>query len=141
MSVSPAEWLAKADPDPEHAKRWLSSARILLLPLGRLWDVVKVPRLRGLAAVEMGVDGPVIHDPAGQAVFFLVPVGTAIVWDVDGTVCLGDACYLATPVPVVKTPPGPHWLQAPDGSGQLVDPETLRDALTAVSMQSTVSGL
>lgn len=137
MSMSPSAWLAQADPDRDHAERWLSKARIVLLPLGRAWDAVKVPRRQGLAAVEMGIEGPVIYDPAGQSVFFLVAPGTYVTWQLEGTSCLGDACWLSTPVPEVTHPPGPHWLQPPDGSGQLVEAGTLRAALAAASLQES----
>ncbi|MGW6460421.1 hypothetical protein ACWF94_31615 [Streptomyces sp. NPDC055078] len=133
MSMSPAAWLAQADPDPERAKRWLSSTRIVLLPIGRTWDAVKAPRIHGLAAVESGIDGPVISDPAGQTVFFLVPPGTSATWDLADTTCLGDACWLSVLVPAITAPPGPHWLQPPDGCGTLVTPDTLWAALTAAA--------
>ena len=110
----------------------------MLLPLGRVWDAVKVPRRQGLAVVESGIEGPVIYDPAGQFVFFLVPPGTYVMWQLEGTSCLGDACWLSTPVPEVTHPPGPHWLQPPDGSGKLVDAEALRSALVTASLREAL---
>lgn len=115
-------WLAAADPDAEHAGRWLRSAKILLLPLGRCWSAVKVDQHDGLAAAADS-PGPLIHDPAGRCVYFLVPVGTR--WDCPGTELLGDTCWLTVPVPSVTEPPGPHWISPPDGSGTLVDPAVL----------------
>jgi hypothetical protein len=44
MSVlhNPArQWLATADPDTEHAHRWMGAVQIVLLPLGTKWEVVK----------------------------------------------------------------------------------------------------
>jgi hypothetical protein len=121
-------WLAEADPDAEHAARWISGAKILLLPLGRRWSAIKVPEHDGLsAAAAHDVTGPVVHDPAGHCVFFLVPTDT--VWDCPGTELLGDTCWLAVPVPTMIEPPGPHWISPPDGSGLLVDPARLRAAL------------
>ncbi|MEV6081094.1 hypothetical protein AB0L80_39290 [Streptomyces sp. NPDC052069] len=119
-------WLAEADPDAIHAERWLRSAKILLLPLGRRWSAVKAAQHDGLAAAA-GVSGPVIHDPADRCVYFLVP--TATEWDRPGTELLGDGCWLAVPAPWVVEPPGPHWISAPDGSGTLVAPAALRLAL------------
>lgn len=123
-----AVWLAAADPDPAHAARWIGASRIILLPLGRRWSAVKVDGHDGLAAAA-AVSGPSIHDPAGQCVFFLVPPRT--VWDVAGTECLGENCWLTVPTPTVTEPPGPHWLFPPDGSGQLVNADELRAQLNA----------
>ena len=130
MTLSAHAWLAQADPDPEHANRWLSQARVVLLPLGRAWDAVKVLAPLGIEAAR-SVCGPVIYDPAGHAVFFLVPAGTAKTWELADTMPLGEACYLTTPAPEVTAPPGPHWLHVPDGRS-LVDPHQLREALAAV---------
>lgn len=128
-TITPAEaWLAEADPDPVHAARWLQSAKVVLLPLGRRWAAVKVAEHDGLAAAA-DVAGPVMHDPAARAVYFLVAPDTD--WGLDGTEQLGDTCWLSVPVPSVTEPPGPHWISPPDGSGTLVDPRHLRAALVA----------
>ncbi|WP_282695507.1 hypothetical protein [Streptomyces sp. CC208A] len=126
-SGAASAWLAEADPDPEHAQRWLSSAKVVLLPLGRRWSAVKASETIGLPAAQVLDVGPVIYEPAGRAVFFLVPVDTQ--WDHPGTELLGDTTWLTVPVPTVTAPPGPHWLTPPDGSGRLVDPSALRVAL------------
>ncbi|MFE9296610.1 hypothetical protein [Streptomyces niveus] len=123
-----AVWLAAADPDPAHAQRWIGASRIILLPLGKRWSAVKVNGHDGLAAAA-AVSGPSIHDPAGQCVFFLVPPRT--IWDVAGTECLGEDCWLTVPTPRVTEPPGPHWLFPPDGSGRLVNADDLRAQLNA----------
>lgn len=129
-STAAREWLAAADPNPDHAHRWMGAVQIVLLPLGTMWDAVKAPSTLAMSAVRAGIlTGPIVAD-AG-ALFFLVPVGTHRTWNVIGTECLGTACYLATPAPERTSPPGPHWLQPPDGSGQLVDAAALRAALEA----------
>ncbi|MFE6025522.1 hypothetical protein [Streptomyces niveus] len=128
-----AVWLAAADPDPIHARRWIGSARIILLPLGERWSAVKVSEHQGLAAAA-ALRGPSIHDPSGQCVYFLVAPHT--VWDAPGSECLGESYWLTVPTPAVKEPPGPYWLRAPDGSGQLVDAEELRAQLGARSVSA-----
>ncbi|QKW06913.1 hypothetical protein HUT18_11440 [Streptomyces sp. NA04227] len=75
------------------------------------------------------VPGPVIHDPGGQCVYFLVPPDADWV-DVPGTELLAAACWLLIPAPERTNPPGPYWVRPPDGLGALVDPGRLRDALT-----------
>lgn len=128
-TITAAEaWIARADPDAAHADVWLRSAKILLLPLGRVWSAVKVQEHDGLAAAAE-VPGPVIHDPAGRSVFFLVPTNAG--WGYPGTELLGDTCWLTVPAPSVTEPPGPHWISPPDGSGLLADVRQLRAALVA----------
>lgn len=124
------QWLATADPDPEHAHRWWSAQRLAVLPLGRAWDAVKVPTARGERAIAAGIAGPVIADPAGGCLYFLVPPGTADVWTpVRGVEALGGACYLTVPSPDRTSGSGVHWRTLPDGSGTLVQTGPLRDAL------------
>ncbi|MFD6421693.1 hypothetical protein [Streptomyces sp. NPDC060198] len=128
-STPAGAWLARADPDHEHADRWLKSAGVVLLPLGRFWSAVRCDGYDGLAAAA-AVSGPIVHDPVGQVVYFLVPTSTE--WpDLPGSQLLGDTCWLAVPAPDRLEPPGVHWLQAPDGSGLLVDPAALAAAFTA----------
>ncbi|MGQ4514204.1 hypothetical protein [Streptomyces sp. DW26H14] len=124
-----AAWLAAADPDKEHARRWLRSAAIILLPLGVRWSAIKVEHRTGLEAAAV-VSGPAIHDPAGGCVYFLVPTNSE--WqDDDRGELLGVACWLAVPTPGRLEPPGPYWISPPDGAGELVDTEALRAVLCA----------
>uniref|UniRef100_UPI001F37D9BE hypothetical protein n=1 Tax=Streptomyces sp. CC228A TaxID=2898186 RepID=UPI001F37D9BE len=125
MSVSPTAWLAQADPDPDRASRWLAQAAVVVLPVGTSWDAVKVPRELG-AGIELArITGPVIHDPHGAVLYFLVPPGTRGTWAVDGTECLSAGTWLSAPAPTVTVPPGPHWLRPPAGDGALTDPAAL----------------
>ncbi|MFJ1649637.1 hypothetical protein [Streptomyces sp. NPDC088258] len=113
----------------DRTRRWFSSARIALLPLGKRWSAAEAPEREGLAAAAE-VPGPVIHDPAGRSLYFLVPVG--IDWDAIGeTERLENTYYLAVPRPTVTGPPGPYRLSAPTGDGRLVNPSQLRAALLA----------
>lgn len=128
-----SEWLASADPDPGRAQLWMSQTRIVMLPLGSLFDAVRVPTAVGEVVVEAGIEGPVVRDPRGSADYFLVPPGTSATWvtpdGVTDVTCLGTATWLTVPSLPVTAPPGAHWIQAPDGSGLLVAPERLADAL------------
>ncbi|WP_424891774.1 hypothetical protein [Streptomyces sp. XH2] len=120
------DWLSESDPDPDHADLWLTSAHVLVLPLGFKWCVVKVPADLGTAAVDGGLRGPAILEP-GRYVYFAVPNSTIESWDVPDTECLGEGVWLGVPGPKVVAPPGLHWLTLPDGT--LVDPDALRAAL------------
>ncbi|MFJ5887513.1 hypothetical protein [Streptomyces californicus] len=131
MSPAPdvAAWLARAHPDRRHAAQWMRSAGVALLPLGVRWSAVKVSEHEGLA-VAADIDGPVIHDPGGRSVYFLVPVVMEPAWSCPRTEYLGTACWLTTPAPTTVEPPGVHWVRPPDAL-RLVNPRALHAALTA----------
>ncbi len=124
-----AAWLARAHPDRAHAARWMRSAGLVLLPLGVRWSAVKAPEHEGLASAA-DVGGPVIHDPVGRCVYFLVPVLVDPTWACPRTEFLGAACWLTVPAPSTTEPPGIHWVRPPDARS-LVNPTALRAALTA----------
>jgi hypothetical protein len=128
-----SEWLASADPDPTRAHRWMSQTTIVMLPLGRLFDAVRVPSQKGAAVVAGGIPGPVVCSPEDDVHYFLVPPGTAEEWDhTTEIMCWGDGTYLMVPSLLVTVPPTVHWTQAPDGAGLLVNPQTLALALEAI---------
>jgi hypothetical protein len=132
-----AEWLAAAHTSPQRVyKEWLEQ-RFVLFPLGRRWDVVKLPApdahtVRGLLD-KPGVNGPILHDPRRRALYILVPAGTATGWALPGTTCLGTGSYLGVPAPSHTAPTGYHWAIPPDGTGQLTDPLALRHALSSAA--------
>ncbi|MFE6362994.1 hypothetical protein ACFVP3_23720 [Streptomyces sp. NPDC057806] len=93
-------------------REWDSEARLALIPLGRLFDAVRIPEAvahhaftthdqavvaRQLARYMHG--GPVIHDPAGRRYYALVPPGTADEWRAPAAACLGEGTYLGVPRP------------------------------------------
>lgn len=125
-----AAWLAKVHPDRTHAAQWIRSAGLVLLPLGVRWSAVKADEHDGLAAAA-DVSGPVIHDPGGRTVYFLVPVAAGETWACPRTELLGVACWLAVPAPRTTEPPGVHWVRPPDGSGLLVNPAELHAAISS----------
>ncbi|BFV57093.1 hypothetical protein KCMC57_up21970 [Kitasatospora sp. CMC57] len=156
------DWLAAAAPDP-HACRgeWEGSGRgAMLLPAGRLWDVLLVPGGLGHPAFELlsrpdlgpgrdlaaGRDlvaerdrlsrrpggGPVYADFADGQLGFLVPVGTAARWIGTGVRSAGSGTWVALPHPA-GAGRGLRWLAPPDGSGRLTDPAVLELALHEVA--------
>ncbi|MFG2734345.1 hypothetical protein ACGFX7_05940 [Streptomyces harbinensis] len=118
-----AEWLVSACRDPEGRLRWLASAGQAILPLGICWDAVRIP-----AGTSPLPPGPIAQDPLG-ALYALVPVGTAATWSARDTEPMGAPRYLQLPAPHRTGPPGIYWVQPPDGSGLLVDPDELHQAL------------
>jgi hypothetical protein len=125
-----SEWLASADPDPSRAHRWMTQTNIVMLPLGKLFDAVRVPTEKGQVALDAGIGGPVVCSPEDDVHYFLVPPGTDTTWaHTTEIMCWGDGTYLMVPSLLVTTPPNVHWVQAPDGTGTLVEPEGLAASL------------
>ncbi|MDT9695378.1 hypothetical protein [Streptomyces sp. P17] len=91
-------------------REWDSEARLALIPLGRLFDAVRIAErlVHSVAGVSdptavnawlgWSFNGrPVIHDPAGRRYYALVPPGTAPDWRAPAAACLGDGTYLGVP--------------------------------------------
>ena len=86
-------------------------------------DVVTVPSRQGLEAADLlrlttGV-GPVFHDRSCDSLAFVVPPGTAELWDVPGSRCR-------------RAEEGPEpggWLVPPHTDTAVTDPDVLREAL------------
>ncbi|GAA4822330.1 hypothetical protein [Streptomyces ziwulingensis] len=97
-------------------------------------DVVTVPARQGLEAIDIlrrgdgDAVGPVLHDTGCDTLGFLVPSGTAAVWDVPGSTCTATAgrCLRLAPRPPVE---GSEWLLAPGEADPATDPAVLRAAL------------
>ncbi|MBC2902506.1 hypothetical protein [Streptomyces cupreus] len=106
-------WLASAHASPAAVRRgWDTTARLALVPLGRLFDAVRVPAAvahQAFASHDQSVvarrlarhlhGGPVIHDPAGRRYYALVPPGTSQEWRAPAVQCLGEGTYLGVPRP------------------------------------------
>ncbi|AUG79901.1 hypothetical protein CFP65_5191 [Kitasatospora sp. MMS16-BH015] len=111
------DWLAAAAPDPAACRREWAATGLALIPAGRRWDVLLVPRVLGELTALTG--GPVYR--SGDELGFLVPVGTAARWVGTGIRSAGHGTWLAVPHPRSVL----HWRVPPDGSGRLVDPMLL----------------
>lgn len=104
-------WLASAHPSPDTVRReWSSAAKLVLIPLGRAFDAVRLPDriVHGAVGSEdpaVASDrlaqclggGPVIHDPGFRRYYALVPVGTSQTWLTPLADCLGEGTYLGVP--------------------------------------------
>ncbi|MBC2908312.1 hypothetical protein H4N64_43910, partial [Streptomyces sp. PSKA01] len=110
-AVGVEAWLASAHPSPAAVHReWDSETRLALIPLGKLFDAVRISEslvhsVAGVSEPATVADwlgwsfngGPVIHDPAGRRYYALVPPGTAPDWRAPAAACLGDGTYLGVP--------------------------------------------
>lgn len=136
------DWLARAHPEPGHARALLRTYGRAALQTGVLWDVVQVREGTGLRVLAEGaVSGPAFRDVRRGAVKFLVPVDGE--WRVRGTACLADSAMVCVPAPDigapapsperprVEEPPPLYWLTPPDGSGRLTDRAALRTGLAS----------
>lgn len=129
------EWLSSAAADPE-ACRWeweRSPVGIVLLPAGRIWDVLIVPGELGRLTLDVMLrieaePGPVLADFGDCRVGFFVPPGTAARWVGTGVRTAGHGTWVAVPFPG-RAGRGLRWLVPPDGTGVLNDPVMLELAM------------
>ncbi|MFB7403362.1 hypothetical protein ACFCZR_24615 [Streptomyces rubiginosohelvolus] len=85
--------------------------------------------------IQLGTCGPVIEDPDGEWLYWLVPPGTASSWDHHPYgVCVGSPHTLSMPVLGQSGPPGPYWLR-PCASDRLVPPGPLRALLYRMRLE------
>ncbi|MFE9448247.1 hypothetical protein [Streptomyces sp. NPDC006739] len=110
-----------------------SAAGVILRDAGHDWDVIRVPRSVGLAAMAIlgARAGAVIEDSLAAAgvVYFFAPVGTAESWDVVNTRALGVGATVTIPPARRTEGPGPHWRICPGDDGWLTDPDALAAAI------------
>jgi hypothetical protein len=112
---------------------WLPIGRSMsLLPAGKWWDAVKVPRTIALEALGRlaGEAGGVIEDPWADIYYWLVPAGEASTWELPKAsriTVLGDTAHVVVPGP--ECTEGPRWRIPPTDSNALTDPARLHDVL------------
>ncbi|MBK3631622.1 hypothetical protein JHN52_01325 [Streptomyces sp. MBT97] len=109
-----------------------SAAGCVLQDAGTEWDVIRVPRQTGLAA--MAILGPrcgaVVEAGDSRAVlYFFVPRGTANSWELDNTKALGLGSSVTIPPPRRTQGPGPHWRMCPGEDRLLTNADALHAAL------------
>ncbi|MFF0087498.1 hypothetical protein ACFYR1_48835 [Streptomyces canus] len=91
----------------------LTMAGLQLAPAGVEWDLVKVGRHWGVRAIEQIAElGAVAVDPSPREpmLYFFVPKGSAVDWNVPQTTALGRESYVVLPPARKEEPPGPYWL-------------------------------
>ncbi|MDX3540511.1 hypothetical protein PV721_40685 [Streptomyces sp. MB09-01] len=129
------EWLVSVAPDPG-ACRWeweRNPLGVVLLPAGRLWDVLILPGDLGQAALDVLLlitdrPGPVLADFGDSRLGFFVPAGTASRWLGTGVRGAGRGTWIVVPYPGRATD-GVRWAVLPDGEGTLTDPAVLELAM------------
>ncbi|MFE6365813.1 hypothetical protein ACFVP3_38265 [Streptomyces sp. NPDC057806] len=151
---SVAAWLASAHPSPDTVREaWDTEARLALIPLGKLFDAVRIAEslVHGVAETTdpatvnswLGwrFNGrPVIHDPAGRRYYALVPPGTACGWRARAAACLGEGTYLGVPrtdlTDLEEHASGSYWVVPLARPGRLC---TTADVLTFVTAAGSLA--
>ncbi|WP_077798857.1 hypothetical protein [Streptomyces sp. JHA26] len=136
-------WLVSVAPDPGSCRReWERNPRgVVLLPAGKAWDVLFLPRRLGCPTLDvlsrvLDRPGPVLAGSGDARTGFLVPPGTAARWLGTGIRTAGSGTWIVVPHPGRPSACGVHWLIPPDGSGTLTDP-----ALLELAMHEAAAGL
>ncbi|OEU91377.1 hypothetical protein [Streptomyces oceani] len=136
------DWLVSAAPDPDACRRaWRSDPLgVMLLPAGRLWDVLVVTSGLGPATFDVLTGwlerpGPVLADFGGARVGFFVPPGTSAHWTATGVRGAGLGSWIVVPRPGPVTA-GVRWLVPPDGAGTLTNPRVLESALHEAAVRT-----
>ncbi|MFD9850501.1 hypothetical protein [Streptomyces parvus] len=85
ITASTARWIIDSGVQTEHLHRAWATGRAAQVPIGHGWDVVRVTRTLGRAALARAqrdgtTIGPVLETPARDALEFPVPPGTAAAW-------------------------------------------------------------
>lgn len=136
-----SEWLVRAHPSPDQARREWDAQGVALLPCGRQFAAVRIPAT--LVHAALGTDAPeavaeslafdlggaVIHDGTITGPYYaLIQWHAGVVWDcADDTRCLATPDhYLCVPHWSRRQPPGPHWVVAPRYEGDVCRPQTVR---------------
>ncbi|WP_329174153.1 MULTISPECIES: hypothetical protein [unclassified Streptomyces] len=138
---SAVEWLVSVAQDPEGA-RWeweRNPLGVVLLPAGRMWDVLILGSELGYPTLDVltrlvGRPGPVLADFGDARIGFFVPPGTAARWLGTGVRAVGRGTWIVVPYPGRPTG-GVRWLVPPDGTGHLTDPVVLELAMHEAAAQ------
>ncbi|MGC5394858.1 hypothetical protein ACPXCP_03800 [Streptomyces sp. DT20] len=98
---------------------------------GRTGDAVRVPRSIGLDALAIlgSRSGAVLDDPLSASLYWFIPQGASVEWNVPNTRTLEQKAHLAIP-PVRRTEgPGFYWRVCPGEGAWVTEPAALRAAL------------
>ncbi|MEU2740204.1 hypothetical protein ABZ656_33825 [Streptomyces sp. NPDC007095] len=131
------DWISESGASATAALAAWDGGELVELPVGKGWDVVRMPRALGWKAItEMhknGVTvGPAQHAPDGVDV--LVPVGSAAAWDLPDTEVLTEGTTVLLPPPAIVAPhtlKAHTWIVSPKDCGPLTDADMLHEAYAA----------
>lgn len=141
MTTPAAEWLIRAGAPADDLYRAWARGAAVEVPIGELWEVVRITARLGDDAVrrlqDAGVDlGPVLDAPMRRAVELFVPLGTVTTWPrLRGTLATRRG-YTLCPPPHMTATSGlrstgaRRWI-VPPLSPVTTDPDALCEAVAA----------
>jgi hypothetical protein len=138
-----AGWLADSHDRPEQVRAEWRQRGVALIPIGRHFDVVRLPEPVVFAAIcaetltdvitdlalDESLDGPVIHDGHGRNYYAIVPAGTIREWRHTGlgVECLGPGTHFGVPAVDVQAYDATHpiyWATL-GGTSRYCDPASV----------------
>ena len=124
-------WLAGCSARPDLVRAAWDIQQLAPIPTGAHWLVAEAKlalRYDALARIPEAQRGPVLADPEGDHLWWLVPLNAVEeLADVRQLVIRPAGWWLHCP-PTGGPLQGRWWLTRPDGSGQLTDPAVLAAA-------------
>ncbi|MFD3558238.1 hypothetical protein ACFWVU_01000 [Streptomyces sp. NPDC058686] len=137
------EWIKRTGASVDETLAAWKAGKLAELPVGRAWDVVRIPTFEGwevvrqLCALRVTL-GPVLHTQLGVEV--LVPVGSAEDWDCPGSTVLVVGDTIDVPHPAVVPPHTQNarsWISAPRSEPTLTDAADLYGAYLSATATMT----
>lgn len=143
MKHTMADWLADSHDRPQQVRAEWHQRGVALIPIGRQFDVIRLPEPIVFAAIaaesltdvitdlalEESLEGPVIHDGHGRNYYAIVPAGTVREWRHTGlgVECLGPGTHFGVPAVDIKEYDATHpiyWATL-GGTSRYCDPASV----------------
>ncbi|MBT2510131.1 hypothetical protein J7I98_30595 [Streptomyces sp. ISL-98] len=136
-------WLARTLDVPAVARQEWQDGAVAMLPLGGLFDAVRMPAVTVHAAAgnddrafvarflaEILDGGPVIHDPFSWY-YALMPPQTSETWRSPFATCIGRGAWLGVPRTdrTALETGGPYWSVPMQDAGVLGSPEAVAELI------------
>lgn len=130
------DWIRSAASVTSALAAW-DQGGLVEAPVGKAWDVVRLPRALGWKTIRQmqrnGTPvGPAQHTPDGVEV--LVKVGSAVEWHLPDAEVLAEGALVAVPHPATVAPltrEGHSWIVSPQECTPLTDADMLHEAYAA----------
>lgn len=145
QGYAPIEWLRKTNISLSDAQKEWADGKLVEVPAGRAWDVVRLPLIEGWETVRHLRNlhlssGPIMA--TYDSVEVLVAVGAPDGWDLPETRVLTSGDTIELPPPIVVAPHtcrAKTWIVAPRDLGHLINAADLYSAYAAAmtSVRST----
>lgn len=143
MKRKMADWLADSYGQPEQVRAEWRDRGVALIPIGRIFDAIRLPEPVVFAATDTEeqdyehadaalaecLGGPVIHDGHGRNYYAIVPAGTVAEWRYSGlgVECLGPETHFGVPAVDIQgyDPTHPNYWATLGGPSRYCAPESV----------------